>query len=70
MFPLKKIEWFFICKNLSPLLERILCAKLSRNWPIGSGEEDFLKKKFVNEYGSYIENGRGFSYEQIWIPFT
>ena len=29
-------------QNSSPLCTSMFCAKFGRNWPIGSGEEDFL----------------------------
>ena len=34
--------------KLNLLRSRMLCVKLGRNWPSGSGEEDFLN--FVNEF--------------------
>ena len=37
-----RIYWFFIWRNLNPLHQRILCAKIGWNWLPGSREEDFL----------------------------
>ena len=38
----KRIDWFFIWRNLKPLHPRMLCAKFGWNWLSGSGEEDFI----------------------------
>ena len=42
----------FIWTNLNPLYPRMLCAKFGWNWPIGSGEEDFLN--FVNLFSLFL----------------
>ena len=48
--PWKRI-WPFICTNLNPLQHaRMLCAKFGRNWPSGSGEEDFLNSSMYFLY--------------------
>ena len=36
-----KMVGSFIWRNLNPLHPRMLCAKIVRNWPSCSGEEDF-----------------------------
>ena len=65
--------WPFIWIDLNSLHLRILCAKLSWNWPSGSREYDLFKSLrfiFIISQLSPIWNGCGPSFEQIKIPFT
>ena len=38
-----RICWFFICRNLNSLHQRMLCAKIGWNWLCPYVKEDFLK---------------------------
>ena len=45
--PLKRV-WSFIWINFNPLYPKMHCAKISWNWPSGSGEEVEKKEKFTD----------------------
>ena len=71
--PLEKVG-SFIWINFNSTHPRMLFAKFGRNWPCGSGEEDFL---FLSMHFRYfvitpppLGKERGPSVVEILIPFT
>ena len=53
--------------HLNKLHLRMLCAKSGRNWPTGSGEEDFLNLSMYFHYfviNSPWKGGGGLSFGQ------
>ena len=50
-----KIEWSFICKNLSCLHTKMLCVKFCLNWLRSFVEEDYLN--FVIVFSLYYWKG-------------
>ena len=60
IFPWKRIQTF-IWTNFNPVYPRMLCAKLSRNWCGGSGEEDFLISPKYFRVFVIISSGKGHS---------